>query len=62
MNDDDILLTQRQVQRMRGDCSGMTIYRDVKRGILPEPIKLNGRNHWRLKDVRRSYRLDDSAA
>lgn len=55
---DDVLLTSRDVRRIRGGCSEMTIWRDVRRGTLPPPKKLNGRNHWRRSVVLRAYGLD----
>lgn len=44
---DDPLLPQKQVKRMFGDPSDMTMWRHRQRGILPGPIKINGRNYWR---------------
>lgn len=44
---DDPLLPQRQVKKMWGDTSDMTLWRHRQRGILPDPIKINGRNYWR---------------
>ncbi|GHA74961.1 hypothetical protein GCM10007067_10030 [Lysobacter bugurensis] len=29
----------------------MTVWRWVQKGLLPEPIKINGRNYWRESDV-----------
>lgn len=52
---DDVLWTSRDVKRFRGDCSDMTLWRDIKRGILPEPLKINGRNHWWRSAVRKAY-------
>ena len=62
MNDDDILLSQRQVKEMRGNCSDMTIYRDIQRGILPAPTKIQKRNFWTLKQVRQAYGLNGEDA
>jgi predicted DNA-binding transcriptional regulator AlpA len=44
---DDPLLPQRAVKKMFGDTSDMTMWRHRQRGILPEPVKINGRNFWR---------------
>lgn len=51
----ETLWTQRAVKEYRGGCSDMTIFRDVQRGILPKPIKIQGRNYWRGADVVRAY-------
>jgi predicted DNA-binding transcriptional regulator AlpA len=29
----------------------MTVWRWVDKGILPRPVKINGRNYWREIDV-----------
>lgn len=34
-----------------GEISAMTEWRWVKQGILPEPIKINGRNYRRKSDL-----------
>lgn len=44
---DDPLLPQKQVKKMLGDPSDMTMWRHRQRGILPNPVKINGRNYWR---------------
>ena len=31
--------------------SRASIYRDIKRGDFPEPIKLGGSSRWRLSDL-----------
>ncbi len=33
------------------DCDRTTLHRHVKKGLLPAPIKIAGRNHWRACDV-----------
>lgn len=45
------LLPTRAVKARFGDPSNMTIWRWVQRGILPEPVKINGRNYWHETDV-----------
>jgi predicted DNA-binding transcriptional regulator AlpA len=34
-----------------GDVHPKTIYRRVEAGLLPEPMKINGVNHWRLDQI-----------
>lgn len=51
LNDDDILLTKNQVKAARGDVTDMAIYRQVKAGWLPKPLKINSRCYWRKSDI-----------
>ena len=43
----DPLISSAEIRRQLGDVSDMTIWRWEKAGILPEPIKINGRKYWR---------------
>jgi hypothetical protein len=52
----DRLIPQRVVRKLRGDPSNMTIHRHVRRGILPPPLVIAGRNFWRLGDIIRANR------
>ncbi|WP_189453901.1 helix-turn-helix transcriptional regulator [Cognatilysobacter bugurensis] len=45
------LIAASTVRRQFGGISDMTVWRWVQKGLLPEPIKINGRNYWRESDV-----------
>jgi hypothetical protein len=45
-NPDD-LVKVRAVRSMFGGCCNMTVFRWVKKGLPPKPVKINGLNHWR---------------
>lgn len=49
---DDQLVTQRQLQRIAGGISAMSVWRWRRAGIIPEPTNIRGRNYWRARDVR----------
>ena len=53
--DDDALLTSRQTRARCGGVSTMCIWRWMRdeRVQFPRPVKINGRNYWRLGDLRR---------
>ena len=57
----DPLMQSRQVRAALGDVSDMTIWRWVKAGILPEPIKINSRNYWRQSEVIRLQSRDTTS-
>lgn len=40
------LLAARAVRERLGDVSDMTLWRWQRDGILPQPVKINGRNYW----------------
>lgn len=42
----DSLVTSKTVKHRFGDVSDMTLWRWVKDGKLPQPIKINKRNYW----------------
>ncbi len=44
--EDFALLSSRQLRELAGEVSDMTLWRWVKAGIIPKPIKINGRNFW----------------
>ena len=44
---DDPLVNQANVKRQAGGISDMSVWRWLKKGILPQPIKINNRNYWR---------------
>ena len=39
-------LKQKHVKARYGGISDMTIWRWVRDGLLPQPVKFNGQNHW----------------
>ena len=45
------LIPSAVVRRHFGGISDMTIWRWVHKGILPAPVKINGRNYWREADI-----------
>jgi predicted DNA-binding transcriptional regulator AlpA len=53
--DDDVLLTSAQTRARVGSVSNMCIWRWIRdpRVQFPDPIKINGRNYWRVGDLRR---------
>lgn len=52
--DDDTLLNSNQTRAFVGGVSHMCLWRWVRdeRVLFPEPVKLNGRNYWRLGTLR----------
>ena len=63
--DDAELLGFSALQRLLGDPSRVTIWRMIKRGDLPAPVKLPGSilNRWSVGSIRRVLAsLDDRAA
>lgn len=49
----DRRLTTRRQLRERVPVSDMSIWRWIKAGIFPAPIKINGRCYWRSDEVDR---------
>lgn len=47
---DDRFMTVTDVAKMAG-CGVSTVWRDVKRGTFPEPVKTPSGTRWRLSDV-----------
>lgn len=52
----DALLTIKQTIKYYGNVDHSTIWRWVKKGILPAPIKVGGRSLWRLSDIQKNIR------
>jgi predicted DNA-binding transcriptional regulator AlpA len=44
------LINRRQLRKLV-PASDMSIWRWTRAGIFPQPIKINGRNYWRLQAV-----------
>ena len=53
--DDDTWLTSAQTRARTGGVSNMCLWRWMRdeKVQFPAPVKINGRNYWRLGDVRR---------
>lgn len=49
---DDQLLTEPAVRALLGNVSSMTLWRWLKRGILPAPLSISRRNYWRASEIR----------
>jgi hypothetical protein len=43
---DDALINQSAAKLLAGDVSDMTFWRWRKNGVIPEPLKIRGRNYW----------------
>lgn len=52
----DALLTIKQTIKYYGNVDRSTIWRWVKKGTLPAPIKIGGRSLWRLSDIQKHIR------
>lgn len=52
LNDDDRLLRAIDARRLLGQMSKTTFYRNIERGIIPEPRYIGGTSVWRLGDLR----------
>ncbi len=48
---DDPLVSQAELKRQAGGISDMSVWRWLKKGILPQPIKINNRNYWRQSRI-----------
>ncbi len=48
---DDPLVSQNNAKKQLGNKSDMTFWRWRRQGILPEPIVINCRNHWRQSQI-----------
>ena len=49
---DDALVTSRQVRERVGSVSAMCLWRWRRDGKFPAPVKINGRNYWRIGVIR----------
>lgn len=45
------LLTGRHIRLMFGGVSDMTLWRWVRDGRIPKPLKIANRNYWRADEV-----------
>lgn len=45
-SDEDRLITAEDVRRIAGGISDMTLWRWLKRGILPQPLVIERRRYW----------------
>ena len=62
-NDMQRRMTLNELRAMLGDRSRSAIYEDMKKGRLPQPLKLGGRPYWAEDDVEAHLRnLSDKAA
>ncbi|MBI4861929.1 MAG: helix-turn-helix domain-containing protein [Candidatus Riflebacteria bacterium] len=52
--DDDTLLTRAQLRELVG-ISDMALWRWLKKGVFPAPIRLERRRYWRAADLRRWF-------
>ncbi|MGO6982804.1 helix-turn-helix transcriptional regulator [Rhizobium leguminosarum] len=50
-NDTDKLLTDKEVAKLLGGVSRATVWGNVKKGIIPKPIKLGGITRFPLSDI-----------
>lgn len=56
-------LTLTELRAKIGDRSRSAIYEDLKKGRLPQPVKLGGRLYWPEKDLEAHLRsLSEKAA
>lgn len=51
MESNEVIIPSREVRRRFGDVSDITIHRWIARGVLPPPVKVNGRNYWPEKQI-----------
>lgn len=49
---DDVLVTSRQVRARIGGVTAMCVWRWTRDGKFPAPMRINGRNYWRASVVR----------
>jgi predicted DNA-binding transcriptional regulator AlpA len=52
---DEALVSQPVVEGLAG-CSSATVWRRVKSGLLPQPVRHGGTTRWRLGAVRQALR------
>jgi predicted DNA-binding transcriptional regulator AlpA len=50
-NDTEKLLTDKEVGELLGGVSRATVWGNVKKGIIPKPIKLGGITRFPLSDI-----------
>ena len=49
---DDALVTSSQVRKRVGSVSAMCLWRWVRDGKFPKPVRINGRNYWQIGVIR----------
>lgn len=52
------LIPQKTVRKLRGGISNMTVFRHVKKKLIPPPIVIDGRNYWTLGEILDSIAQD----
>ena len=52
----DVFLTIKQTIKYYGNVDHSTIWRWVKKGILPKPVKVGGRTLWRESEIQTNIR------
>lgn len=52
----DVLITSRQLCEMAGGVSQMSLWRWLQTGILPSPIRIQGRRYWSRAEVTEALR------
>jgi predicted DNA-binding transcriptional regulator AlpA len=55
-NNADEFLTTKHVRARYGGKSDKTIDRWIAQGVLPPPLIINGRRHWRRSDLEHAER------
>ncbi|NEI66874.1 helix-turn-helix transcriptional regulator [Rhizobium leguminosarum] len=50
-NDTEKLLTDKEVAKLLGGVSRATVWGNVKKGIIPKPIKLGGITRFPMSDI-----------
>ena len=55
-NNNDKLITIKRVAETYGNCDISTIWRWVKSGEVPKPVKVGGRTLWRESEIQKSIR------
>ena len=58
---EDVELVSVQTLTRIYECSAATIWRGVKNGIIPAPIKVGGLTRWRMADIRAALNNKDAA-
>lgn len=47
----DRFIHQKAVQHIAGGVSSMTLWRWRRRGLIPAPVVIAGRNYWRESEI-----------
>ena len=59
MPNEDVLIDSTALRKLGGGRSPMWPHRLVKRGVLPKPKPVGGRNYWRRSVVLKALGLED---